>query len=355
MAVSQSFAKHILVKSSRVCSVAGLSNSIPNRSSFSTQVSLEETTAEILNRINSVGEDPSISREEICLSYIRKLCADGNLLAAARLPENLRSKQIFVGPHAYNHLLEAADRMNDIEMLSQVFIDLFVSRGSVKLDSYLIVARAIGKHHDHTALLNFVARVCRSELPRIDIVLNRFIYALAKCGHPDSALLVVDHMKGLKCKPDLLTYNTVLAVLGRSGRADELLLVFEFMKTVDLITPDIVTYNTVLHCVRKMVDWISACCISRRWVGEKGIRPDSITYKALVESLGRSGNIEEALKVFYEIKRRVITPSVHIYRALIFSLKKMGKMELASEFSTEMNKLLRPASVVPRDSQYKSR
>ncbi|KAL6535834.1 hypothetical protein OROHE_012678 [Orobanche hederae] len=354
MAVSQSFAKHILVRSSRVCSVAVLSNSIPNRSSFSTQVALEETTAEILNRINSVGEDPSISREEICLSYIRKLCADGDLLAAARLPENLRGKQIFVGPRAYNHLLEAADRMTDIEMLSQVFIDLLVSCGSVTLDSYLIVARAIGKHHDHTVLLNFIARVCKSGLPRIDIVLNRFIYALAKCGHPDHALFVVDHMKGLIIKPDLFTYNTVLAVLGRLGRADELLRVFEFMKTVDLITPDIVTYNTVLHCVRKM-GRLDLCLLYFKEMGEKGIQPDSITYKALVESLGRSGNIEEALEVFYEIKRRGITPSVHIYRALIFSLKKMGKMELASEFSTEMNKLLRPASVVPRDSQYKSR
>ncbi|KAL6529574.1 hypothetical protein OROGR_015197 [Orobanche gracilis] len=352
MAVSQSFAKHILVRSSRVCSVAVLSNSIPNRSSFSTQISFEETTAEILNRINSVVEDPSISREEICLSYIRKLCADGNLLAAARLPESLRGKQIFVGPRAYNHLLEAADAINDIEMLSQVFIDLLVSCGSVTLDSYLIVARTIGKHH-HTVLLNFIARVCKSELQRIDIVLNRFIYALGKCGYADSALFVVDHMKSLKIKPDLFTYNIVLAVLGRLGRADELLRVFEFMKTIDLITPDIVTYNTVLHCVRKM-GRLDLCLLYFKEMGEKGIRPDLITYKALVESLGRSGNIEEALKVFYEIKRRGITPSVHIYRALIFSLKKMGKIELASELSTEMNKLLRPASV-PRDSQYKSR
>ncbi|KAL3647149.1 hypothetical protein CASFOL_008117 [Castilleja foliolosa] len=349
----QGFVKFIPIRVCRVCSLAVPSNSIGNRLSLSTHVSFEENTVELLNQILAAdNNNSSISREEICINYIHNLCATGNLLAAARLPENLRGKHIYLSPRAYNYLLEAADRKNDIDMLSQVFKDLLLNCGSISLNSYLVVARAIGKHKDEVMLLNFIREVCDLELNRIDIVLNRLIFALAKCGYVESGLLVVDHMRGLKCKPDLFTYNTVLAILGRLGRVDDMLRVFECMKSVGLIL-DIVTYNTVLNSLRKM-GRLDLCLLYFKEMGEKGIRPDSITYKALVESLGRSGHIDEALKLFDEMKCRGIGPSVHIYRALIFSLKKMGKTELALKFSVEMNKLLRE-SVVPRDFRFKSK
>ncbi|KAL0362326.1 UNVERIFIED_CONTAM: hypothetical protein Scaly_1187800 [Sesamum calycinum] len=348
----QGFVKHSPIRVSWVWPFSVQSNSIGSRLSLSTQVSVEETADEVLNHILAAGEDPSFSREEVCLSYIRKLCASGNLVGAAKIPQRLRSKHIFLGPRAYNCLLEAADMNNDIDMLSQVFKDLLVSCASVRFMSYLIVARALGKRNDPAMLLNFIRDVCEMDFPRIDVVLNRIIFALAKCGHVDNAMLVFDHMKSLKCKPDLFTYNTVLAILGRLGRVDDMLREFTFMKMVDLV-PDIVTYNTVLNSLRKM-GRLDLFLVHFKEMSDRGIQPDVLTFKALIESLGRSGNIEEALKVFDEMKYKQIRPSIHIYRALIFSLKRMGKMELALRFSTEMNKLFQD-SVVPRDFQYKNR
>ncbi|KAL0444244.1 UNVERIFIED_CONTAM: Pentatricopeptide repeat-containing protein [Sesamum latifolium] len=310
----QGFVKHSPIRVSCVWPFSVLSNSIGSRLSLSTQVSVEETADEVLNHILAAGEDHSVSREEVCLSYIRKLCAAGNLLAAAKIPQRLRGKRIFLGPRAYNCLLEAADMKNDIDMLSQVFKDLLVSCASVRFTSYLIVARALGKRNDPALLLNFIRDVCEMDFPRIDVVLNRVIFALAKCGHVDNAMLVFDHMKSLKY---IVTYNTVLNSLRKMGRLDLFLVHFKEMS-------------------------------------DRGIQPDVLTYKALIESLGRSGNIEKALKVFDQMKYKQIRPSIHIYRALIFSLKRMGKMELALRFSTEMNKLFQD-SVVPRDFQYKNR
>ncbi|KAL2245812.1 pentatricopeptide repeat-containing protein At1g11900 [Sesamum indicum] len=348
----QGFVKHSPIRVSWVWPFSVLSNSIGSRLSLSTQVFVEETADEVLNQILAAGQDHSVSREEVCLSYIRNLCAAGNLLAAAKIPKNLRGKHIFLGPRAYDCLLEAADRKNDIDILSQVFKDLLVSCASVRFTSYLIVARALGKRNDPAMLLNFIRDVCEMDFPRIDVVLNRVIFALAKCGHVDNALFVFDHMKSLKCKPDLFTYNTVLAILGRLGRVDDMLREFTFMKTVDLV-PDIVTYNTVLNSLRKM-GRLDLFMVHFKEMSDRGVQPDALTFKALIESLGRSGNIEEALKVFDEMKYKQIRPSIHIYRALIFSLKRMGKMELALRFSTEMNKLFQD-SVLPRDFQYENR
>ncbi|XP_057792527.1 pentatricopeptide repeat-containing protein At1g11900 [Salvia miltiorrhiza] len=337
-----------LVKSFRVSALSVLSNSVGSRLSLSTQIPSEETTDEILNQILAAEEDsPSSSREELCVGYIRKLCAAGDFMVAARIPRFLRNKHIFVGPRVYSYILEAAERKNDIDMLTHVFKDLLVSCESVGSDSYLVVARGFGKQNSRGMLLNFIREVCEMDLPRIDIVLNRIIYALGKCGNPDGALLVFEDMKSSGCRPDLITYNTVLAILGRLGRVDDMLRVFASMRAVGL-APDIFTYNTILNSLRKM-GRLDLCMVHFREMTERGILPDLLTFKALIESLGRSGNIDEALKIFEEMKYRQIRPLIPIYRALIFSLKKMGKMELALKFSNEMNDLIR-GSVVPRGS-----
>ncbi|KAH6827129.1 hypothetical protein C2S53_010501 [Perilla frutescens var. hirtella] len=348
----KSYVKLIPIRVSRVSALSVLSYSIGNRLSLSTKISPEETTGEILNQILAAGEDSSFSGEEFCIDYIRKQCAAGNVIVAAKIPRILQDKHISVAPRVCDYILEAAERKNDSDMLSQVFKELLVSCGSVGLSSYLVVARGFAKQNNRDVLLNFIREVCEMEFPRIDIVLNRFIYALAKCGHPDHALFVFENMKSSRCRPDLVTYNTVLAILGRLGQVDDMLSVFASMKTVDVI-PDIFTYNTVLNSLRKM-GRLDLFMVHFKEMTERGIRPDLLTFKALIESLGRSGNIEEALKVFEEMKYRQIHPSIPIYRALIFSLKKMGKMELALKFSKEMNELI-AGSVVPRGFCYKNK
>lgn len=62
-----------------------------------------------------------------------------------------------------------------------------------------------------------------------------------------------------------------------------------------------------------------------------------LTYTALIESFGRSGNIEESIRLFNELKMRRIRPSIYIYRSLVSQLKKMGKVDLALKYLEEMN------------------
>lgn len=347
----KSFVKFIPIRVSRVSALPVLANSVGNRLLFSSQISPAETTDELLNQILAVREDSSVSREECCIGYIRKLCAAGNFTVAASLPRFLRDKNISVSPRVYNCILEAAVKENDIDLLSQIFKDLLVSGGSVGLDSYLVVARGFGKQSSRAMLLSFIRELHEMELRRIDIVLNRFIHALGKCGHPEDALSVFESMKSLGHTPDIVTYNTVLAILGRLGQVEEMLHVFSSIREVGLL-PDVFTYNTMLNSLRKM-GRLELCLVHFKEMIERGIQPDLLTFKTLIESFGRAGKIEEALNIFEEMKYRQISPSIPVYRALIFSLKKMGKMELALKFSKEMNDLIR-GSIVRRGSYYKN-
>ncbi|KAK9285199.1 hypothetical protein L1049_024387 [Liquidambar formosana] len=331
-----------------------LSKSIGTFQLVSTQASPdeEEVTDEAFNQILSAIENDPISCREICSIYIDKLCKVGNLSTATRLLQSLRCKHIFLSPSAYNLLLAAAGEGNDIDLLSQTFKDLLTSRQSLSSTSYLNLAKAFLKENDCVLLLKFVREISELTFPRSAIVVNRIIYAFAKCMQIDKALLIFDHMKSLKCKPDLITYNTVLEILGRAGRVDEMLHEFASMKEANMV-PDIISYNTLINSLRK-VGRLDLCLVFFREMGESGLEPDLRTYTALIESFGRLGNIEESLRLFSEMKQRRIRPSIYIYRSLINNLKKMGKLDLAMTFSEEMNSCLSDL-VGPKDFKRKYR
>ncbi|KAG2717199.1 hypothetical protein I3843_03G164900 [Carya illinoinensis] len=296
----------------------------------------EEVTDEVISHILSTIINARRPNGKVC-TVVNKLCESGNLSAAARILQSLRDKHIFPSPIAYNLLLVAASERHDIDILSQVFKDLLVSKGSLSSSSYLKVAKAFTKTDDGVQLLRFIKEVSALTSPSVT-VLNRIIFAFAECGQVDKALLIYDLIKSLTCKPDLVTYNTIMDILGRAGRTDEMLYEFASMKEAGIV-PDIISYNILLNNLRK-VGRLDLCLAYFREMGENGIEPDLLTYTALIESFGRSGNIEESIRLFNKMKLMQIRPSIYLYRSIINNLKKMGKVELAMKYLEEMNSCL---------------
>lgn len=331
-----------------------VNTSIGKYQSVATQASPteEELTDEFLKRILSDIENDPTSTREICSAYIEKLCRAGKLPAAASLLQSLRGKHIFLTTNSYNLLLATAGEGNDIGLVCQIFKDLLLSWEPISSTSYLTTAKAFINTNDAALLLGFIKEVSELTFPRSVIIVNRIIFAFAECGQTDKALLIFDHMKSLKCKPDLVTYNTVLEILGRVGRANEMLHEFASMKEAN-IAPDVISYNTLINSLRKLGRF-DACLVVLKEMEERGFEPDLLTYKALIESFGRSGNVEVSLRLFDEMKGRGIRPSIYIYRSLINNLKKMGKLESATTLLEEMTASLSDL-VGPKDFKRKNK
>lgn len=311
----------------------------------------EDVTNEVLNRILASVENGSNSAKEMCNGYIEKLCKAGNVSAAVRLLQSLRDKNIFL-PNAYNCVLVASAETNDIDLSFQILKDLLVSSRTLSSDCYTNFARAFIMTDDCTQLLIFIEEVVQIASPESIIVVNRIIFAFAKSRQIMKALLIFDHIKGLKCKPDLITYNIVLDILGRVGRVNDMLNEFVSMKEAGVV-PDFISYNTLLNNLRK-IRRLDLCLIYFREMGESGIKPDLLTYTALIDSFGRTGNIEESLRLFNDMKQRQIRPSIYVYRSLIDNLKKMGKVDLAMTLFEEMNSSLSDLAG-PKDFKRKAR
>lgn len=289
----------------------------------------------VLNEILAAIENSPRSATKFCTTHIEKLCRAGNLSAAARFLKSLHDKHIFISSNAYNVLLAAASEKNDIDLVSLVFVDAIGCSESLPPSSYLHIAKAFAKTNDCIQLLRFIKDVAELTFPS-RTVLNRLIFAFAEFRQMDQALLIFDHLKSLKLKPDLITYNIVLDILGRFGRVDKMIHEFSSMKEAG-ISPDVISYNTLLNSLKK-VGRVDMCAVYFKEMDESRIQPDLLTYTALIDCFGRSGNVEESLRLFSEMKEaRQIRPSIYIYRSLINNLRKMGKMELAMSLLKEMN------------------
>lgn len=232
-------------------------------------------------------------------------------------------------------LLAAASEKSDFDLSAQVFKDLLVSHRILSSTSYLNLARSFSKETDSLKLINLIKEASEIAYPSGTTVVNRIILAFADSGQIQNALLIFDQMKA----PDLITYNTVLDILGKHGRVNEMHQKFNDMKRETGICPDFVTYNTVINSFRKVGN-LEMCLVFVKEMCERGIKPDLLTFTALIEAFGRSGNTDEAVELFAEMKRRKIRPSVQIYRSMIGNLKKMGKVGLAMEFAEEMKSSL---------------
>ncbi|KAM0041300.1 putative tetratricopeptide-like helical domain superfamily, pentacotripeptide-repeat region of PRORP [Helianthus debilis subsp. tardiflorus] len=313
----------------------------------------EEAASQVLDAIGFELQKNTTSIKDLCTNHINELCKKRQLRAAARLLQLLRDKHAISSLPAYNLLLAAASEKNDTQIALHVFYNMLVNHLRMNSATFFNIAKAVSKSNDLTLVQSFVKEVSQLvNAASVTIIINRIIYAFADCGHVHNAMLVFDHMKTFKLNPNLVTYNTVLGILGKAGRVDEMLDAFASMKKAD-IDPDIFSYNTLLHSLRR-VGRFDLCVEMIKEMGEVGLQPDFITYTALIECVFKSGNIEESLRLFEHMKRGDVRPSIYIYRSLINNLKKLGKSELALKFLEEMNEH-RKDLICPKDFKKKNR
>ncbi|KAI4334025.1 hypothetical protein L6164_018765 [Bauhinia variegata] len=303
---------------------------------FATEASpdKERVTDEVLAGFLSTIENAPTASLEVYYAYIDKMCKAGSISAASHMLQILHDKNIFFTPNMYDLLLAEASQKNNINLSCQVFEKLLLSCESFSATSYHNFAKAFTKINDCAELLRFIEEVAKMTFSSTSVV-NRIIFAFAKSGQADKALLIFNHFKRRSFSLDLITYNIVLDILGRAGDVDKMLHEFTSMKEAGVV-PDTISYNTLINSLRK-VGRLDMCLLFFKEMDENGIKPDLLTYTAIIQIFGRTGNVEESLRCFRDMKLKGIRPSIYIYRSLINTSKKLGKVELATELLEEMN------------------
>ncbi|KAJ8545630.1 hypothetical protein K7X08_018213 [Anisodus acutangulus] len=126
---------------------------------------------------------------------------------------------------------------------------------------------------------------------------NTVIKALCKTGSLDSAVYLMDEIENHGIKPNIVTCNTLLTAFHESRRYTEAESLWNMMEKRNIV-PDLCSYNIKLNSLVKAKEVSKAVQFFEEIVN-KGFKPDMFSYSAMIKMCMREGNLEGA-KMWYE-------------------------------------------------------
>lgn len=137
------------------------------------------------------------------------------------------------------------------------------------------------------------------------------------------------------CTPNLVTYNTLIDVYGKTGAWESAIAVLDALHAQG-IEPEVRTYNTVIIACNQSSRAAEAVSVYERMLAA-GAQPTATTYTALISAYGKAGQLDAALRIFQDMLRRGCERNVITYSSLISACEKAGRWELALELFQEMH------------------
>ncbi|KAE9465928.1 hypothetical protein C3L33_02160, partial [Rhododendron williamsianum] len=139
---------------------------------------------------------------------------------------------------------------------------------------------------------------------------NIVIHCLIKLQQYAQAIEMFNSMreKRSECKPDIVTFTSLIHLYSVSGQIDHCKAVFNTMLGEGL-KPNIVTYNSLIGAYASHGMSEEAQSIFSE-MKKNGFRPDVVSYTSLLNAYGRSEQPKKAREVFHLMKRNNCKPNV---------------------------------------------
>jgi len=118
---------------------------------------------------------------------------------------------------------------------------------------------------------------------------NVLISAWSKCNKEESLEKAEEILESMKefCRPDLYSFNTVMAAQIRRGDSLKAYTLFQKMEKDDTLKPDLVSYNTALDALAKLRDASEAHTLLERMRKDSDVKPDKISYSTVINAWAR--------------------------------------------------------------------
>ncbi|AAB65486.1 membrane-associated salt-inducible protein isolog; 88078-84012 [Arabidopsis thaliana] len=152
------------------------------------------------------------------------------------------------------------------------------------------------------------------------------------------ALEIYQSIPDESTKINVYICNSILSCLVKNGKLDSCIKLFDQMKR-DGLKPDVVTYNTLLAgCIKVKNGYPKAIEL----IGElphNGIQMDSVMYGTVLAICASNGRSEEAENFIQQMKVEGHSPNIYHYSSLLNSYSWKGDYKKADELMTEMKSI----------------
>ncbi|KAJ0266887.1 Pentatricopeptide repeat-containing protein [Hirschfeldia incana] len=321
---------------------------------------------EVRDLVKRLEEDESFEFD--CVFYtnwIHGYLKGGALMDALMLDTRMVEKGINRDAVSYSILIDLFSKEGRFEKAFGLLGKMIKEGVEPSLITYTAIMRGLcrkGRLEEAFALFD---RVLSMGMDVDEFVYVTLIDGVCRKGDLDRAFALLGDMEQRGVKPSVLTYNVVINGLCRAGRVSE---ADEISKGV---LGDVVTYSTLLDSYIKEGDVDAVLEVRRRFVEasipmdlvmcnvllkaflfvgaygearvlyrampEMDLTPDAVTYSTMIDGCCKTGQIEEALEVFDELRKSSVSSSSSVcYNRIICALCEKGMFETAMEVLTEM-------------------
>ncbi|CAN0896201.1 Pentatricopeptide repeat-containing protein At3g04130, mitochondrial [Linum grandiflorum] len=161
---------------------------------------------------------------------------------------------------------------------------------------------------------------------------------LTKLEDYDQALQIVERMKLVGCRPDTLFYNAFIHMLGRAGKVEEAVCVFDIEMPKIGVMPNTSTYNSMVAMFCHHGQASRALDLLRKMEDEMMCKPDVHTYYPLLKWCLRSGKVDGLLSQLLDdmVTKHHLSLDISAYKLLIHGLCRADRCEWAYRVFEEM-------------------
>jgi pentatricopeptide repeat protein len=195
------------------------------------------------------------------------------------------------------------------------------------------------------------------------VAYNTLLNIFAQQGVLNQALGLVERMQSSyhsgenkNCRPDALTYSTILNALQKSGLPDAAEMSFKIFKAIP--SPDTITYTTLLNTYGRTGQGDKALDLFHRMQSDyksgknKRCRPNMQTYSTILNALHKSNQPDAADKA-ERIFNAILMPETPVYNTLLnlYASRGMAKEALSlvrrmqTHYDTKKNSLCKPDDI----------
>ncbi|KAF2312993.1 hypothetical protein GH714_008633 [Hevea brasiliensis] len=158
------------------------------------------------------------------------------------------------------------------------------------------------------------------EMLKRGFIANSFVYtsfigAYCNGGKLEEANQLIEEMENMGLKPYDETYNFLIEGCAKSGRVEESLSYCEKMIERGLL-PSRLAFNKMVTKLCETGAVKQANAMLTRLL-DNGFLPNDITYSHLIAGYARDNQIQEVLKLYYEMEYRALCPGLLAFTSLI--------------------------------------
>lgn len=172
------------------------------------------------------------------------------------------------------------------------------------------------------------AQIIKEELQSDVYICSTLVDMYSKCGNMQDSRLMFDRASNR----DFVTWNAMICGYAQHGLGEEALKIFEAMKLTN-VKPNHGTFVSVLRACAHIGLAGKGLKYFDSMQNDYGLNPQMEHYACMVDILGRSGQVSDALKL---INRMPFEADDVIWRTLLSICKMQGNVEVAETAATSL-------------------